>query len=134
MPAMFGYLLAALLALNVVLHLMSLIVGVAAIITGKSYFPAVIERLRRRQTPASVEDQRLQGMSLTLSAVAGLMLSMNIAFVAASILSNVRLDVPFPFALGVLLALVLMLFVAVLLYAASAVIGSRVRYVDLRAD
>jgi hypothetical protein len=122
--------LAALLTLSIFLNLMSLIVGVAAIITGKSYLPAVVERLRRRRTPASPEDQRLQGISLTLSAVAGLLLSMTIAFVAASILSNIRLNVPFPFALAVLLLVVLMLFVAVLLYVASAIIASRVRCID----
>jgi hypothetical protein len=124
--------LAALLALSVLLNLMVLIVGVATTVTGKSHFPPAIERLRRRRTPASTEDERLQGMSSTLGATAGLLLSIQIGFVIAFTSAGWPGPRTFPAVLVTLLGVTVVFFVVALLSFASAMIAFRVRYVDLR--
>src|SRR5450759_3892974 len=78
MAIAYDYSMAVLLAVLVLLNVMNLIVGVLAVVTSRCYYPAVIRRLRRRRTPDSAEDERMWGMSLTLSSVAGLVISLQL--------------------------------------------------------
>src|SRR5258708_12079960 len=57
----------------VVLNFVALCVGLLAVVTGRSYAPPSWHRLRRN-FPASRNDQRLTGMSLSLLAVGQLLM------------------------------------------------------------
>ena len=128
MPIAYDYSMVVLLAVLFLLSVMLLIVGVLGAVTGRSNVPTVIWRLRRRRTPASAEDERLLGVSLTLMAVFGLLMTLQIGAFFMS--STTGWPGPPPVSgLAKMTALVVVFFVDMLLIGASAAIGFRVRYV-----
>jgi hypothetical protein len=133
MPIVYFYSMAVVLAVLVLLSVVNLVVGVLSIVTGRSYFPAWTRRLRRR-TPASVEDERMLGMSLTLGAVFGLVMFMQIGLLV--IFTTTGWPGPHTTAttVAMMTGLVVFLFVDLLLIGGSAAVGFRVRTVDGRPD
>jgi hypothetical protein len=128
MPIAYDYSMVVLLAVLFLLSVMLLIVGVLGAVTGRSNVPTVIWRLRRRRTPASAEDERLLGVSLTLMAVFGLLMTLQ----TGAFFMSTTTGWPGPPPVSVLAkmtALVVVFFVDMLLIGASAAIGFRVRYV-----
>ncbi len=130
MPIVYFYSMAVLLVVLVLLSVVNLVVG---IVTGRSYFPAWTRRLRRR-TPASVEDERMLGMSLTLGAVFGLVMFMQIGLLALFITAGWPGPHTTATTMAMLSGLVVFLFVDLLLIGGSAAVGFRVRTVDGRPD
>ena len=53
-------------------------VGLFSVLTGSDHWPTLLRRLRRR-IPASVEDQRRNGMALVLNGAAALIIVMGIS-------------------------------------------------------
>lgn len=53
-------------------------VGLFSVLTGRDHWPTLLRRLRRR-IPASVEDQRRNGMALVLNGAAALIIVMGIS-------------------------------------------------------
>jgi hypothetical protein len=60
------------------LGLASVSAGLFSVVTGKDHWPALLRRVRRR-IPASVEDQRRNGMALVLNSAGVLIIVMGIS-------------------------------------------------------
>jgi hypothetical protein len=134
MPTWYSYSMAAMLALLVLLNTANLVVGVLAIVTGKSYYPRVIQRLSLRWTPASPDDQRLRGMSIVLNSVAGLVVSFQLGLLLVFLsMGSAAPHTPAVLA-GELVGNCLMFFVGVLLIGASLVLHVRTHFVDRRPN
>jgi len=112
----------------VVLNFVALCAGLLAVITGRSYAPPGWHRLRRH-IPASRNDQRLTGMSLSLLAVgqllmmAALMVVMTLATAQAS---GGRAPI-----VGLYLVTLVCFAAAVACTFASLLLGQRVRYANV---
>ena len=98
--------MAVLLAVLGLLSVVTLITGVLGVVTGRSYVPTVIWRLRRRRTPASAEDERLLGMSITLYAVFGLLMTVQSGAIAIVSTTGWRSPHAPAFALATMIGLV----------------------------
>ena len=129
MPIVYDYTMVVLLAALFLLSVTLLVVGILGAVTGRSNVPTVIWRLRRRRTPASVEDERLLGMSLTLYAVFGLLMTLQIGALAIVSATGLRSPRTPAFELATLISLLVVFCVDLLLIGAAAAIGFRVRYV-----
>jgi hypothetical protein len=125
----YDYSMAVLLAVLGLLSVGTLILGVVGVVTGRSYSPTLIWRLRRRRTPASAEDERLLGMSITLMAVFGLLMTLQIGALAIVISTGLRSPRTPAFELATLIGLLVVFCVDLLLIGSAAAIGFRVRYV-----
>jgi hypothetical protein len=133
------YNLAAVLALLVLANTGNLVVGVLAIVTGKSYYPRLIQRLARRWTPASPEDRRMWGMGVVLSSVAGLVLALQLGLLLVFMSTGFTALQPPAFLFRTMATIYLMFFmltffVEVLLLGASLALHLRIRYVDGRPN
>ena len=111
-----------------VLNLIALIVGLLAVVTGRSFAPPGWRRLRRHE-PASPTDQRLTGMSLTLLAV-GQLLMMVMLLVVITLATAQSSGGHAPI-IGLYLVTLVAFAAAVACTFASLLVGQRVRYADV---
>ena len=120
------------------LSFVSLMAGLYSTLTGKDSMPGRIRSLMRR-TPASVDDFRLRGMSLTLNGVGAMLIVSDLAITLVTRLALIppgigaytSENLAFPnatlFLVGTLAAVA-----AVALFIAAYVLNNRVRYVSAR--
>ena len=120
-----------------VLSVVSLMLGLVSTLTGRDPLPKAIRRLLRR-TPASEEDFRVRGMSLTLGGVAVLLIVSILTINVVTTLGGVGGYAPsaslaFPKATEFLVTVVVALS-SMACFVGSYVLGVRVRYVTARAS
>ena len=112
----------------VVLNFIALTVGLLTVVTGRSYAPPGWRRLRRH-TPASLIDQRLTGMSLSLLSVGQLLMMVSLMVVIT--LSTAQASGGRAPITGLYLVTLIAFAAAVACTFASLFLGQRVRYSDV---
>jgi hypothetical protein len=115
----------------VVLNFVALCVGLLAVVTGRSFAPAGWHRLRRH-IPASRNDQRLTGMSLSLLAVGQLLMMVTLMVVIT--LSTAQATGGHAPVVGLYLVTLVAFAAAVACTFGSLLVGQRVRYADVVDD
>ena len=108
-----------------VISFVTLAIGLLTLVTGRSYAPAGWRRLRRNE-PASPNDQRLAGMSLSLLAVGQLLMMMVLMVVitlATAQASGGRAPI-----IGIYLVALMAFATAVACTFGSLLVGQRVAY------
>jgi hypothetical protein len=117
-----------LVLIAVLLNFVALCAGLLAVVTGRSYAPPGWYRLRRH-IPASRNDQRLTGMSLSLLAVGQLLMMVTLMVVitlATAQATGGRAPI-----VGLYLVTLVCFAAAVACTFASLFIGQRVRYANV---
>lgn len=117
-----------LVLIAVVLNFIALAVGLLAIVTGRSYAPRGWRRLRRH-LPATPNDQRLTGMSLSLLSVGQLLMMVTLMVVIT--LSTAQASGGRAPVIGLYLVTLASFAAAVACTFASLFVSQRVRYVDI---
>jgi len=112
----------------VALNFVALCVGLLAVITGRSFAPPGWHRLRRH-IPASRNDQRLTGMSLSLLAVGQLLMMVTLMVVIT--LSTAEASGGRAPIVGLYLVTLVAFAAAVACTFASLFVGQRVRYANV---
>ncbi len=112
----------------VVLNFVALCAGLLAVVTGRSFAPSGWHRLRRH-IPASRNDQRLTGMSLSLLAVGQLLMMVTLMVVIT--LSTAQATGGHAPIVGLYLVTLVAFAAAVACTFASLLIGQRVRYANV---
>lgn len=112
----------------VVLNFLALSVGLLTVITGRSYAPPGWRRLRRH-VPASPDDQRLTGMSLSLLSVGQLLMMLTLMVVIT--LSTAEATGGHAPVIGLYLVTLVAFAAAVACTFASLFMGARVRYISV---
>ena len=112
----------------VVLNFVALSAGLLAVVTGRSFAPSGWHRLRRN-IPASRNDQRLTGMSLSLLAVGQLLMMVTLMVVIT--LSTAQATGGHAPIVGLYLVTLVAFAAAVTCTFASLLIGQRVRYANV---
>jgi hypothetical protein len=126
-------------SLAAVLSLVSVVLGLFSTLTGKDSLPKGVRRMLRR-APASAEDFRLRGMSLTLGGVGAMLIASNIAtnvvglvnisgFTGYAPASSLQLPKDAVFLIAIAAALA-----AIACFVGSYILGIRVRYVSTQAS
>jgi|SRR4029077_8153701 len=115
----------------VVLNFVALCAGLLAVVTGRSYAPPGWHRLRRH-IPASRNDQRLTGMSLSLLSVGQLLMMVTLMVVIT--LSTAQATGGHAPIVGLYLVTLVSFAASVACTFASLFVGQRVRYLNVVGD